>query len=324
VEEEIQKNYPPEVYDAYQNRYKWAILNPQRTGVHRINKLDGVYGVSPIFKAFSALLMLETIDNIDRDNIIARSKKIFYQKTRKELMGSDGTKTKHFAELKYAQDELVKAMSQKVVIYTSAGYVEDLNIIEPKADLTEASVILRYKNQVLNSLGIAFLSNEAKSSFNTVQVSVDELLKTVNKIIEQFENTINKYIKIICQNNGISPDFIPVINIERSELLDTETKLKLIELIYSKLGFSYKSVCELLGTDYNTEVERRKEENDSGLDDIFYPHITSFTASDSEKGDITNDEGKSTIDSNTNTNGSEKNNNLDQNAENKARKDGQL
>ena len=319
IEDEIQKNYPPEIYEAYKNNYKWAILDPKRTGVHRINELNGIYGVSPIFKALNALLMLETIDNIDRENILVSSKKIFYQKTRKELMGNDGQKTKNFAELKFAQDELVKAMGQKVVIYTSPAYVEDLQIKEPKAELTEHSVILRYKNQVLNSLGISFLSNESKSSFNSVQVSVDELLKTVNKIVYQFENTLNKYLKVICKENGIDSAYIPVISIEKSELLSDDAKLKFVELIYSKLGFSYKSVCELLGMDYNTEVERRKEENDNDVDKIFSPHLTSFTASDSETG-IIGTEGDST----TNSNGSEKNKNLDQNTENKARKDGQL
>jgi hypothetical protein len=269
--------------------------------------------------------MLETIENIDRENILATSKKIFYQRTRKELMGQNFEKTKNFAELKYAQEELVRAMGQKVVIYTSPAYVEGLEIIEPKAELTEQTVILRYKNQILNSFGISFLSNESKSSFNSVQVSVDELLKTVNKIIEQFENTINKYIRLVCIDNGIDPNFIPVVNIEKSELLDNEAKLKLVELIYSKLGFSYKTVCEILEMDYNTEVERRKEENDNGLDDVFYPHITSYTAKDSETSDVAIDKGDLTpTEVNTNSNGSQKNENLDQNAENKARKDGQL
>jgi len=153
-----------------------------------------------------------------------------------------------------------------------------------------------------------------------VQVSVDELLKTVNKIVCQFENTLNKYIKLICIENGIDTNYIPVISIEKSELLDVETKLKLVELIYSKLGFSYKSVCELLDMDYNTEVERRKEENENDMDSVFIPHLTSFTASDSESDIITNDKGDSTT---TNSNGSDKNVNLDQNVDNKARKDGQ-
>ena len=319
IEDEIKNNYPPEVYEAYTNKYKWAILNPQRTGVHRINELDGIYGVSPIFKALGALLMLETIDNIDRDNILSKSKKIIYQKTRKELMGSDYSKTKNFAELKFAQDELVKAMSQKIVIYTSPAYVEDLEIIEPKAELTDQSVLLRYKNQVLNSLGISFLSNESKSSFNSVQVSVDELLKTVNKIVYQFEKTLNKYIKVVCQENGIDSNYIPVINIEKSELMDLEAKLKLTETLFSKMGVSYQTIFEMLGMDYNTEVERRKVENEEDIDtEVFVPHTNSYTVNSN---DLTNDD-KS--DSTTNSNGSDKNENLDQNAENKARKDGQL
>lgn len=330
IGEEIQKNYPPEVYDAYVNKYKWAILNPTRTGVHRINELDGVYGVSPIFKALGALLMLETIEKIDRENILSKSKKIIHQTIRKEIMGSDGQKTKNFAELKYAQDELVKAMGQKVVIYTSPAYVEKLEIIEPKAELTDQQVIIGYRNQVLNSLGISFLSNDSKSSFNSVQVSVDELLKTVNKIVqEQFGITLNKYIKIICQENGVDSNFIPVIDIEKSELLSDESRLKLVEILYSKLGLSYKSIFELLGRDYNTELERRLEENkvdvdgvNMTMDDIFSPHITSFTATGKEADTITHN--NSDVLNDTNSNGSEKNADKDQNANNKARKDGQL
>jgi hypothetical protein len=315
VEDEIKNNYPPEVYEAYKNKYKWAILDPKRTGVHRINQLDGIYGVSPIFKALGALLMLETIDNIDRDNIIARSKKIFYQKTRKELMGQNFEKTKNFAELKYAQDVLVKAMSQKIVIYTSPAYVDGLEIIEPKADLTDSSVILRYKNQVLNSLGISFLSNESKSSFNTVQVSVDELLKTVNKIVCQFENTLNKYIKLICTENGIDSNFIPVINVEKSELLDLETKLKLSDTLFSKMGVSYKTIFEMFDMDYNTEVERRKEENENDIDtEVFIPHTNSFTSNSNDL--LTQNDNKQSDEN--------QNSNKDQQVENKARKDNQV
>lgn len=319
IGDEIQKNYPPEVYDAYVNKYKWAILDPTRTGVHRINELDGIYGVSPIFKALGALLMLETIEKIDRENILSKSKKIIHQKIRKELMGSDGQKTKNFAELNYAQTELVKAMGQKVVIYTSPAYVEEVSIIEPKAELTDQQVIIGYRNQVLNSLGISFLSNDSKSSFNSVQVSVDELLKTVNKIVqEQFGITLNKYIKVICQENNVDKSYIPVLDIEKSELLSDENRLKLVEILYSKLGISYKSIFELLGRDYNTEVERRKTENEQDMDAIFISHPTSYTISGDD--DLTN----AKTDSTTNSNGSEKNANLDQNANNKARKDGQL
>lgn len=313
IGEEIQKNYPPEVYDAYLNKYKWAILDPTRTGVHRINELDGIYGVSPVFKALGALLMLETIEKIDRENILSKSKKIIHQTIRKEIMGSDGSKTKNFAELQYAQNELVKAMGQKVVIYTSPAYVEKLEIIEPKAELTDQQVIIGYRNQVLNSLGISFLSNDSKSSFNSVQVSVDELLKTVNKIVCQFEITLNKYIKVICQENSVDSNYIPVLTIEKSEFMNLDSLLKYVDLLFSKLGFSYESICELLGRDYNTEVERRTTENINGAEMTFSPHANSFTSNSNDL--LTNNENKQSVEN--------QNQNKDQQVENKVRKDNQ-
>lgn len=321
ADEEIKRNYPPEVFQANEDRSFYAFLNPKRTGCHRINNLNGLYGVSPIFKALTSLLMLETIDSVDRDNIIAKAKKIVYQKTRKELMGKDYSQTKKFQEVAYAQKELVKAMSLKTVIYTSPPYVEDVEFKEPKTELTDTSVITANRNKILNSIGISFLSNESKSSFNSVEVSVDELLKMIDYIVKQFSDTINKYIKTVCEENEIDLKFAPVFKIETTQMMDMDTKLKFVELLYSKIGVSYKTIFEQLGMDCDTEIQRRKQENNivinkekTSVDEIMFPHMTSFTASGESESNT-----DSIINDDTNSNNSKKTDNEEKNNYDKQR-----
>lgn len=281
VEEEIKKNYPPEVQEAYRLKDKYAILDSKRTHICRINNLNGLYGLTPIFKSLPAQLMLETIDNVDRKNTIAKGKKIISQILRKELLGDKGENTEHFEEISYAHGNLVTGLSQQTVVVTSPAYVEKIEIIESKAEPTKIETITYYRNKVLNSLGISFLSNESKSSYTAVAVNVDELLKTINKITEQLSAVLNKYYKVICELNKIDLSYCPSVTIQDSQLLDNEAKMKLVELLYSKVGASYQTVFEVLNMGINAEDEaiRRKEENELGYDETFSPHPTSFVIS---------------------------------------------
>lgn len=316
VEDEIRNNYPPEVYQAYLDKSTMAFLDPKRTGIHKINDNgDGLYGLSPIFKALPSLLMLETIEKVDRDLVLMKNKSIIHQVLRKELMGEKFDKTQNFKEMNYAHTELVKAMAQKTVLLTTPAYVEKLEVIQNKTDLTEPAVTASYRNKILNSLGISFIANDTKSSFNSVEISVKELLRMINRIVEQFQDTLNKYIKTLCIENGIDITYAPKLVIEKTELMDLDSLLKYVDTLYSKLGLSYSTILEILGLDYSTEVKRREIENEQEIDTkVFVPHTNSFTTNSS---DLLNQDGNKQSEENQNQN-------KDQQAQNKARKDGQL
>ncbi|WP_346938171.1 hypothetical protein [uncultured Clostridium sp.] len=305
LDEEIKRDYPEEVYNAYSSNDKYAFLSPSRVGACRINNLKGCYGVTPIFKSLSPQLMLETLDKVDRKNLIAQAKKIYFQPTRKEMI-KDG-KLQYVNEIGYAHTSLINSMGNDTVVYTAMPYIEDLKILEPKNKTTEPQTILQYRNRVLNSLGISYLSGESSSSYNTTTVNYSEMLKTVNKISKQLEPIINKFYKTVLQENGFDLELYPKIVIESTEILDFESRCKLVDILYSKIGISYKTVLETMGIDYNTEIERRKEENNyevenglKGFDNIFTPHTNSFT---SNSNDLLN----TNIDDETNSNGSKKN-----------------
>lgn len=320
IDDEIRKCYPIEIYDAYKGKDQLALLDPQKVGLNRINNLKGQYGLTPIFKALQPQLMLETVDKSDQKVLIQKTKKIYLQLTQKELMD----KTDAINMIGHAHVSLLEAMSKDTIIYTADPQVEDLKLIEPKTELTEEKTKSGYKLRILEALGISFISSEGSKSITTTKINYDELLKMINRITKNLEPIINKYYQLICEENGFPLEYAPTITIESTELLDLETKLKLVETLYSKIGLSYDSILTILGLDPQVEINKRIKENKVEVDgvtmttdDIMSPHITSFTTSGKEGDTITHNN----TDSNINKNGSKKNEDTDKQESDQSRKE---
>ena len=296
IEDEIKANYPIEVYQAYINKEKYAKLNPENTGVVRINSMNGKYGLTPTFKSLSPQLMLDVLATTDKNNATAKGKKIIVQLMRAEMIkDTDGT----FASDKWmlAHSELMKAWKNPVVVYTALPFVEDVKYVESKTEQMPIETINYYKNKVLMALGISFLSVENKSSYVISEINIKELMKTINKLSEQIAVVIKKWYSIVLRDSGIDPVFTPDVEVFASDLLEMDIKIKLVDNLFSKMGISYKSAFELLGYSVESELLRRQEENEYefidpetgeknyGYDNVFKPHLTSYTSTSADLND---------------------------------------
>lgn len=224
--------------------------------------------------------MLETIDAVDRKNLIDRAKKIYFQKMRKECLDKDNNKIGNLPNITgFLQQKLMFAMQQEDVIYTAPPYTESLEILEPKVELTPSEKIMEYRNRLLSALGISFISAEDGSSYTVTNLNYSELLKSINKISKQLEPIFNKYFKLLCFEKGYKLDKCPTMEIESTELISMESKVALINTYYTTLGLSRETTFKVLGIDIDIETQRRKQENDKGLNDIFEPYCTSYNSS---------------------------------------------
>ena len=320
IEDEVKKCYPTEIYDAYKGKDQYALLNPQKIGLNRINNLKGLYGLTPIFKALQPQLMLETVDKSDQKVLIQKTKKIYLQLTEKELM----EKPNAINMIGHAHVSLLEAMSKDTIIYTADPQVQDLKLIEPKTELTDEKTKSGYKLRILEALGISFISSEGSKSITTTKINYDELLKMVNRITKSLEPILNKYYQLVCEENGFPLEYSPTITIESTKLLDLETLLRLVETMYSKIGLSYDTILTMLGLNPEIEINKRVKENkvtidgvEMTTDDIMSPHITSFTTSGKDGDTVTHNN----LDSNTNKNNSKKNENIDKQESDQSRKE---
>lgn len=276
--DEIKNNYPKEVIDAYTSREKYAKLDIRRTGVNRFGNMGRAYGVTPVFKALKPKIMLDTFDNTDSVNAKAKAKKIITQIMRKETMGSTYDK-KGFEDMAYAHSCLMSAWANPTVVYTPPPQVEKIEYVEPKVELTDESKVIQYRSRVTSALGISFLNTDGQQTVSTANVSIKQLMKTINKIAERQEIILQRWYEIVLEEEDIPLEYCPTPHILDAELLEFEMKKDLAEFLYSKLNCSFRTAYETLGMNYKEEVTRRKSEKKTGIDDVLSPHATSFNSS---------------------------------------------
>ena len=280
--EEIKNNYPKEVTKAYTSKEKYAILDVQRTGVNRFGNMNRKYGISPVFKALKPKIMLDTFDKTDNVNAKAKAKKIIAQYLKKEVLGQRGEK-KGLEDMAYAHDCLVQAFKNKTVLYTPPGSVEKIEYVEPKVEMTNTETITQYRSRVTSALGISFLNTDGKQTVSTANISIKQLMKTINKIAERQEKILQRWYEVVLSEAGIQIEYCPTPHILDSEMLEFEIKKDLVEFLFSKLNCSYQTAYEFLGMDFDNEVVRRKSEKENGYDLILTPHPTSYNTSGSDE-----------------------------------------
>ena len=278
MEDEVKANYPQEVYDAFVAKEDYAKLDVKYTGVIRINNLNRKYGLTPIFRAFKDMLMLDTFDNADRVNSKAKAKKIIHQKLRKEVMGAELNK-KGFEDIAYAHDNFMAAFKQSTVVVTTPPTVESITYVEPKIELTAIDTVNNYRSRVLAALGIGFLMDSGSQSVSTADISVTQLLRTINMISEQLEDILQKWYKQILIDNHLPVEYCPTIKVIDSEALDFEMRKDLASTLYTIFNGSMSTSLELLGIDVNDEKEKRIKENNENYEEIFKCRQTAYTSS---------------------------------------------
>ena len=278
ITEEIKNNYPPEVYKAYVDKEHYAKLDIRHCGVNRFCNMNRKYGLTPVFKALKPNLMLDTFDETDKINAKAKAKKIIHQILRKEVMGSEGNR-KALEEMAYAHENLVKAFKNPTVLYTSPAFVEKIVYVEPKVEATNIESINQYRSRVTSALGISFLNTDGNQTVSTANISIKQLMKTINKIAEQEEKILEQWYCLILEENDIPLEYCPTPHILDAELLEFEMRKDLSELLYSKFNCSFTTAYELVGIDVRDEIEKRKMEKELGYEDILTVHPTSYNSS---------------------------------------------
>ena len=132
--------------------------------------------------------------------------------------------------------------------------------------------------RVTSALGISFLNTDGKQTVSTANISIKQLMKTINKIAEQEEKILEQWYCLILQENDIPLEYCPTPHILDAELLEFEMRKDLSELLFSKYNCSYSTAYELVGMDVRDEIEKRKQEKELGYEEILSVHPTSYNS----------------------------------------------
>ena len=278
-EKEITAAYPKEIVDAFRQKDKYAILDYRRSGVMRAGEdADGasLYGVSQIFRALRDVVILDKFAAVDDAASNVKAKNILVQILRKDLLGPTGDK-QTIKEAAFAHGELCRAVRNKICVYTGTAAVEDVKWIEPKSNLIDKDNVALYENRVLTTLGIGFLASGNAGSTVSANISLKQLMRQINYISQQLEHILEKFACVALKEHGIEASYAPKINIVDSEQLEADMRIELAKFLYGTLGASRKTVFEAINIDLVDETERRTQENEKGLDEVFRPYMTAYT-----------------------------------------------
>lgn len=277
LDAELKENFCKEIYDAYKNKDQYAKLDIRYTGVMRIDNNGRKYGISPMFKAMGASLILETFMKSDITNAKARTKKIIYQLLDPVLLGPTGDRNP-MPQQKYAHSELLVAYKTTgSCIYTAPAYVKSIDILEPQGEMVDKDTVQNYARKQMSAIGIGFLSSDSTSSISSAKISLDQLMRNINSIGESLEEVLEKFYRQVLIDDNLPPEYSPSVQIIDSEALEFDLKVKLATLLYSTLNASLKTTLEILNIDYEEELYRRRAENSDGVDQDFYARESLYT-----------------------------------------------
>lgn len=285
-ENEIKAAYPSSIVEAFRKKDKYAILDHRKCGVMRAGE-DGdgtaLYGISQMLRAMSDIIVLEGFSDVDDAASKVKAKNILVQILRKELLGPTGER-KTFNEAAFAHSELCRAVKNKICVYTGTSAVEDVKWIEPKSSLVDVNNVTLYENRVLSTLGVGFMAHGSGNTAVTSNISLTQLLRQINYISEQLEHILEKFVTVVLQEHGIEAEYAPKFAIVDSEQLEADLRLEFAKFLYGTLNCSRRTVFETINIDVVDETERRKAENDNGLDDIFKPYSIAYTSNNTDTG----------------------------------------
>jgi len=291
IQKEIKANYPSEVVKAYNDGEKLTRLDTKYSGCLKVNAMGRKFGVSPFFRCLKPLIVLSNIETADVAASKSRSKKIIFQKLRKELMGEHYDK-KGLAEQALAHESAAQAIKTNFCLYTAPAFVESLEYVTDEANDQESSALLKvYTSKLMTALGIGFVDSEI-STVTVANISINQMLRTINSISKQLERVLHKFYQDVLEANGLDPQLAPYIDIADSEEMEASLKKDIASFVYTTLNGSLETAYEYMGLDFNEEKRRRQSENDDGLTEVFYPRATSNTTAGNNIGDTSKSAGR--------------------------------
>ena len=119
---------------------------------------------------------------------------------------------------------------------------------------------------------------------SVANISVKQLMRTINKISRQLEVVLHKWYQVVLCEQGIDISCAPTVKIIDAEMMEADIRNSLAETLFNKLNCSYETAFELLGISIEDEKIRRKAENDERLEEIFAPRQTAYTTTGDSDG----------------------------------------
>jgi hypothetical protein len=182
----------------------------------------------------------------------------------------------------FAHQQLCKAWTQNIVLYTGTGAVENVSVVDTRSAMVDINTINNYRNRLMMTLGVNFLNTESGQTVTTANISINQLIYLINSISEQIEEILEVWYRLVLTEQKIDPEYAPSIRIIDSEMMETKLRIDLAKMLYTTFNCSRETAFDMAGLDLADETAKRKRENAEGLTDIFTPYPIAYTSGNND------------------------------------------
>lgn len=290
------QGFPKEVSDALNEGKDWVQQNPANTFVLQDVKEDWMrYAIPMIASCLKAFSKKELISNWENALLILGAHAFVHVKygdPKNEVLPDVGA-------LRQVSNIFMNAMTGSALAVTNNWCTA--NVIQPKTDdVFEYDKYKGVNSDILSAGGISGIivsgRSEDGSTFASAQVSMQTAAQRIKQAKDNFCEMMNKINQRLnsssylphSANENIPRFTFPPVDLSGSKAFQ-DACLKLWE----KGMVSNETLLQTYGYDIGQEVERRKAEEQKGINDVLVPPAKAFTATDK---DDTAKSGRPTLD----------------------------
>ncbi len=293
------KNYPLDFIKAY-NEYKkdgtkrWYILDQKTTLAYKYrSQIDEPYGRPLGLSALNDIFFSEDYTDSQRGNLKENSGTIRY------LVQPEGEKkgqcslnkeaqTNQYNNFKDAVHSNANRTNNKIAQVTTLVLAPGTEVGKLATDNTLIKETLTRENMtaVSTDLGLALsaLNGEGEgASYSSLAVNLDLLLAEVFQMLEQIEW---QYTKVLNNFLGLKEDEWIDIHYLKTSILNREDAFDVAKDLYTNAGGSRLYLYAVGTGDCNTYLKLMDYEKEMNFDEMYPPHVTSFTTSGSKEEDV--------------------------------------
>lgn len=288
------KNYPLDFIKGYKEYRKdsnkrWHILDQKTTFAYKYrSQLTEPYGRPLGLSALNDILFSEDYVDSQRGNLKENSGTIRWLKQPPgEKQGQCSLNTEQqkaqYANFKDAVHANARNANNKIAQVSTVVFAPGTEVGELGSSDTLIKNTLKKENMtaISTDLGLALsaLNGEGEgANYSSLSVNIDLLLSEVFQMLEQIEW---QYTKVLNNLLGLEEKDWMEIHYLKTSTLNRKEAFEIAKDLYTNAGGSRLYLYAVGTGDSNTYLKLMDYEKEMGFDELYPPHTTSFTVSDS-------------------------------------------
>ena len=274
------KGYPPEVVEGLNRGDEWVQLNPKYTIV--------IQGPKPIYQRYAYPFILPALESLAKKDLIGKYEKAMLNLAIHSFVWVGYGDEKKGMDFESAGDEYAELYKLFAKGMSGFPLVVSSIFAKPQAIKIDIDDLFQYdkyrdvNSDILSAGGVSGIlvtgQSEDGSTFASAQVSVQTVTARIEMMRREIEEAMCKINLLIKEELEHERTYnlsdVPEFHFTPLDVAGKKALRETAKELWQKGVLSTESMSSLNGFDMADEARKRKNEQDSGIEDILSPRPT--------------------------------------------------